>query len=232
MGTCKLLVALAFLTSPDACPTYADEMDVFCSTMWKSNYTPRTEAEVLLVSPFLCLGDIIAAEFAHYQPVNGPARAHALLAPTLREVAIKLEIMDAREANYLLHEPQNFHQDLKQLQQRYQDLAGAPALAECLRFPERDVASELVAANRDFKEHLKQRLLIDPVHADEIEAAIAETDRLHQVWNTVREARCGFYYVVVRRQALKQLRELLGDQAFYRGELPPHLPIWRLPRQQ
>ena len=52
----------------------------------------------------------------------------------------------------------------------------------------------------------------------------------HQVWNTLRDARCSFYYVAVRRQALKQLRELVGEPAFYRAELPPPLPTWRLPR--
>jgi hypothetical protein len=171
-------------------------------------------------------------ECARFQPepVSGPARAHAVLATVVRALAIKLEIMDSRESNYILHEPQNFPQDLKQLQQRYQDLADAPAVAESLRFPERDAAGELLTANRDFKEQLKQRLQIDSVNAGQIEQAIKETEQLYQIWNTMREARCGFYYVVVRRQALRQLRDQLGERAFYRGEMPPHLPIWRLPR--
>src|SRR5437867_805105 len=78
--------------------------------------------------------------------------------------------------------------------------------------------------------HPTQRLEIDQVYAAEIQQAIAEADQLHHIWNTLREARTGFLYVAARRQALKQLRELIGEPAFYRGELPPHLPVWRIPR--
>jgi hypothetical protein len=31
----------------------------------------------------------------------------------------------------------------------------------------------------------------------------------------------------VRRQALKQLRTLIGAEAYYTGQLPPHVPLWR-----
>jgi hypothetical protein len=44
----------------------------------------------------------------------------------------------------------------------------------------------------------------------------------------VRDARCDYYYVTVRRLALKRLRELVGDEAYYAGNLPPCVPIWRL----
>ena len=57
--------------------------------------------------------------------------------------------------------------------------------------------------------------------------ALAETDRLYKVWDAVRDARCDFYYVTVRRQALKRLREALGDAAYAATDLPPHVPAWR-----
>ena len=56
---------------------------------------------------------------------------------------------------------------------------------------------------------------------------LAETDRLYLVWDAVRDARCDFYYVTVRRQALKKLRDLVGDEAYATGELPPNVPTWR-----
>ena len=47
---------------------------------------------------------------------------------------------------------------------------------------------------------------------------------------TVRDARSEYYYVTVRRQALVLLRHLAGNHAFYSGQLPPHVPIWRFSR--
>jgi hypothetical protein len=57
--------------------------------------------------------------------------------------------------------------------------------------------------------------------------ALQETDRLYQVWDAVRDARCDYYYVTVRRQALKRLRELIGDEAYYSASFPPCVPFWR-----
>ena len=45
-----------------------------------------------------------------------------------------------------------------------------------------------------------------------------------------RHAACEYYYVTVRRQALKKLKEMIGDQAYYSGSLPPHVPVWRFAR--
>ena len=64
-------------------------------------------------------------------------------------------------------------------------------------------------------------------HWWEVRAILQETDQLYQIWDTVRDARCEYYYVTVRRQALKRLREALGDEAYFSGRLPPHVPLWR-----
>ena len=47
------------------------------------------------------------------------------------------------------------------------------------------------------------------------------------MWDAVRDARCEFYYVTVRRQALKKLRDLVGEEAYLAGTLPPNVPTWR-----
>jgi hypothetical protein len=59
-----------------------------------------------------------------------------------------------------------------------------------------------------------------------VQSVLLETDRLYQVWDAVRDARCDYYYVNVRRQALERLRELVGDEAYYSGDLPPCVPLW------
>jgi len=152
------------------------------------------------------------------------------LRPTLQQLAIQWEILDPREVRYVLTRSEDFTSDLKLLRRRYHELADAPPLYDCHRFPDRSAISDLLAFNRAYRQHLDSRQSVELVHWWELREAIQETDRLYQVWDTIRDARCDYYYVTVRRQALKRLRETLGPEAYYTGCLPPHVPIWLFQR--
>ena len=149
--------------------------------------------------------------------------------PAVQQLALKWEILDPREVRYVLTRPEDFTADLKLLQRRYHELANAPPVNDCLRFPDRSVVSELLAFNRAYRQQMDTRQAVELVHWWEFREAVQEADKLYQVWDNVRDARCDYYYVTVRRQALKTLREMIGTEAFYRGELPPHVPVWRFP---
>jgi hypothetical protein len=155
------------------------------------------------------------------------AQAFATLAPVLQGLAVQWEILDAREVRYILARPEDFASDLNLLRRRFHDLAEAPALRDGLRFPDREVVNDLLSFNRAYRQHLSIRQPVELVRWWELRTALQETDQLYQVWDTVRDARCEYYYVTVRRQALKRLRKLLGDEAYYFGRLPPHVPLWR-----
>jgi hypothetical protein len=157
------------------------------------------------------------------------AAADASFRPALQQVAIRLEILDPRESRYVLARDEDFAADLKLLRRRYRNLREAPRLSDCQRFPDRNLVNELLTFNRTYREFLTSRQRVDLVHADEVHTALLEVDRLYQIWDAVRDARCTYYYITVRRQALKHLRELIGDAAFYRGELPSNVPVWRFP---
>ena len=122
---------------------------------------------------------------------------------------------------------EDFETDLDLLRRRYQELRDAPPLADADRLPARDAVNHLIQFNRSYRTHLEGRQVWEADRADVIGVALAETDRLYKVWDAVRDARCEFYYVTVRRQALKRLREALGDAAYGTAELPPHVPAWR-----
>jgi hypothetical protein len=161
--------------------------------------------------------------------LHDAAAAHRELGPALRAVAVDWEILDPRETGYVLARPLDFLADLKLLQGRYQELVNAPRLEECNRLPERSLVKEFLAFNRAFASDLKNRLALDTVHEEELRAALAETEHLYRFWDNVRDARCDYYYITVRRRALQELRELIGAEAYYSGQLPPHVPVWRLP---
>jgi hypothetical protein len=161
--------------------------------------------------------------------LSDPASVHKELAPAIRHLALAWEILDTRENRYVLSQPQDFAADLKLLQGRYRELRNAPCLEECNRFPARALVNDMMAFNRAYRNDLVTRLALDTIHEDELRAALAETDHLYRVWDAVRDARCDYYYITVRRQALAQLRDLIGAQAYYSGDLPPHVPLWRFP---
>jgi hypothetical protein len=158
-----------------------------------------------------------------------PPPGYDALRPVLRQLAVKMELLDPRETQYVLARSEDFLVDLKLLRRRYHNLMDAPPVSECQRFPDRQTINQLLTWNRSYRRFLKVRMACDLVHPEEWRDALEETDRLYQVWDAVRDARCKYYYITVRREALKQLREMIGMPAFYRGELPPHLPVWRLP---
>jgi hypothetical protein len=145
----------------------------------------------------------------------------------LQTLAVRWEILDPREVRYILARQEDFASDLNLLRRRYQELHTAPAVADCLRFPERGMVNDLLAFNRAYRQFIDMRQPVELIHWWDLRLTMQETDRLYQIWDTVRDARCDYYYVTVRRQALKHLRELVGEEAYYSGNLPPCVPLWR-----
>jgi hypothetical protein len=158
------------------------------------------------------------------------ARLFQILKAPMQTLAVKWEILDGREVRYILARQEDFAADLNLLRRRYHDLANAPALADSQRLPDRAVVNDLLASNRAYRQHIDVRQPLELIHWWDLRAALQETDHLYQVWDAVRDARCDYYYVTVRRQALKRLRELVGEEAYYGTNLPPAVPLWRFHR--
>jgi hypothetical protein len=99
-----------------------------------------------------------------------------------------------------------------------------------MRFPPRQVISEMLAFNRAYREHLEKCQVAGCSPTGDYQEALREADRLYHLWDAIRDSRCEYYYITVRRQALKKVRDLIGDDAFYNGNFPPHVPVWRFQR--
>jgi hypothetical protein len=151
------------------------------------------------------------------------------LRPALIEAAIAAEVLDPREPDRFAGEEKDVAAELAELQMRYQSLADSGHLYECRLFPPRRLANELLLANRDYLASLKVRLALDAIHRDELRQAMAENEELYQIWRLVRDAQDECYYIVVRRRALRELRNRIGVEAYGRAQLPPFVPVWHLP---
>src|SRR6476619_5326762 len=67
----------------------------------------------------------------------------------IHKVAIDWEIMDPREARYLIATREDFEPDLNLLRKRFAELADAPKLADCHRLPDRHTVTELIKFNSE-----------------------------------------------------------------------------------
>jgi len=176
--------------------------------------------------------DFLAAVALLTAPPGGTMPAEpAPMSETMRFIAqalaVRWEIMDPRETGYLLSRARGLQEDLTELRRRCHDLADAPPVYESLRFPDKTSINGYLAFSRSYCKQLALRRPLEPAHAEELDAALREAEQLQELWDTVKGARCQYYYVTYRRECLKRLREMIGDNAYYNGRLPPPVPLWR-----
>jgi hypothetical protein len=182
-----------------------------------------TSTEALILALILLTGDGPATP-------QDPSLLHKNL-PAVRQAVVGLaldwEILDSREAPGMLTSPESAGRDLEMLRRRYRDLRDAPSAADAYRFPGRAMINEYLAFNRAYKTFVESREPMEVGDRTDIRGAAQEADELYDIWNTLKEARTEYYYITVRRAALKRLRDLLGEDAYQGAILPPHVPIWR-----
>lgn len=161
--------------------------------------------------------------------VNEPAPDLAqwkTIQESVQALAIEWEILDPRETKYILAKPEEWSIDINLLRRRHQELKDVPRLNDALRLPDRQTANEQIQCNRAFRKLLDGRRALETDRADEWLVIIKETEKLYQIWDGVRDARCDFYYVTVRRNALKKLKDNLGEDNWATATLPLGMPAW------
>src|SRR5262249_41219646 len=124
----------------------------------------------------------------------GTPREHARLRPALQQVAVQWEILDPREARYVLNHSENLVSDLNLLRRRFGRREAAPPLRDCRRFPDRGTINNLLSCNREYRERMAARQSVEMTNGWDLCAVLRETDQLYQIWDTVRDARCEYFY--------------------------------------
>ena len=148
--------------------------------------------------------------------------SHARLA---QEFAVSAELLDRREMRYVLSKPEDFAADLNLLRRRNFDLCDSPCVVDSQRFPDRATVNDVLMFNRAYHTNLENMQALSPVYSLELQRISRRTDELYAVWDAVRDSRCEYFYVTVRRQALKRLREQIGDEAYFLGAMPSPVPL-------
>jgi hypothetical protein len=153
---------------------------------------------------------------------NTPNVRHAI-----QIVGIAQEIIDGKETRYILDDPADFENEVNLVRDRAKRLANTPSISLAQGFPDRNWINEQMAFNRKHHQWLESQLQFQIDRQDYFREWIKENNRLYAVWDKIRDVKCEFYYVTVRRDAMRDLREMLGEEDFWGRHWPPTVPIWR-----
>lgn len=166
------------------------------------------------------------------------------LAVALKEEAISQELIDEDEWKlfFFVHKiidgrvkgvseefpntKKQFHDVLLELWTRRDEFINAPRMHELERFPSREIVQEHIHFARQYSWNLEKAAEVDFAFAPYYLATQREIQNSLRYWQTLNSATSSYVYLYGRRKYLMELKEMLGDEAFYRGELPPHVPYW------
>jgi hypothetical protein len=136
---------------------------------------------------------------------------------------VDAELMEAGETGAYIS-GSNYYYGLEHLRERWRDLEAAPAVCEAGRFPSWSVLEAWVQLNYRVREALAERQKVDAANWDELRAAIAEMSRVGAALQLAARAASPLHAAACRRRALRDLREMIGPEAFYSGRLPSPVP--------
>lgn len=154
------------------------------------------------------------------------------LIPAVVAVSLELELIDPKEAPWFLMVTgdDDFKWGLDRSRGRWVELKDAPRISEAKLFPSQSELTPLMAFNRQYRDYIDIQIYVKPHKADEFRERLIEIDRIYYTFDTACDTQMAYFYINVKRAALKRLKEKLGPAMFYAGELPPAVPVWQFQR--
>ncbi len=156
-------------------------------------------------------------------PIEPPVASQAQpeMWQALKDVSLTMEIVGPHE-NWA----SDFRSELRYVRHYARTLQTAPPLADSDWLPPAWLAAEYCRFNEQYQCNLQNQQMLCGHRAEQYGDALRETRQLHAVWDSVRRATSSNQAWAYRRRSLQQLRETLGDEAYYGGQLPPAVPVW------
>jgi hypothetical protein len=137
------------------------------------------------------------------------------------------ELIDARDQTWRFKD-WHWADDVTELRTVNLDLLDAPAVCDRQRFPSLETAREAYAFNNEYRNFLLHQ---QTLHGDRCfqhyKALISEAGELSDIWWTIVCMQQDYYEPPQRRKLLLSLRKKLGDERYYRGQVPPPVPLDR-----
>jgi len=144
----------------------------------------------------------------------------------MKEIAIREEWIDSRETTWLdAHPVIQFRVDY--LRGRRDEMLDCPKSTEINRFPTRAQIEPRLIFNREFNKKMLFAFTWESDRQDFLRLVLKENEELYNIWSACSDARSEFTYVPYRREALRKMKKLMGEDKFVLGEMPDYVPSWR-----
>lgn len=121
---------------------------------------------------------------------------------------------------------ENFGQDLRWCQSWAARLRDSPPLADHCWLPPKAAIEAALDFNGEHQAWLDHRGR-SRSGCWRTEDWMEEARRLGEIWELARQSTNPTRQWYYRREDLARLRDLIGREAYYRGEMPPSVPVWR-----
>jgi hypothetical protein len=165
-------------------------------------------------------------------PISYDGYDKSLLAEQILKKAVELQILDPKETKYSFLKDEEYDRDILYLRERWMKLKDAPRIEDFTGFPTRDQINESLNFNKKFMEYLVSQQGIMPEFV--LRYVMQETKECADVWTALSDAKCGFYYVPVKRAAMlkykkftQNIKDENGGDYWTSRRLPPSFPYWR-----
>ena len=109
------------------------------------------------------------------------------------------------------------------------NLRGTPPSWDALRFPPTEVADVFGPEAWEYLRYLEAMRWLDECNWAKYGPAIKAAEIRFKIWNTLRVTNHSSIWVQHKRMNLYKLRELLGEEYYNAGWVPPPVPPWSGP---
>lgn len=132
-------------------------------------------------------------------------------------VAIKMELLDARSTGK--YEEWDFAQTIEAYQRNYFKTKGYPKIEDINLFPPSEYCSIILFTTRKHIEFL-QNLREIVWYKEELSEEIRICWRICEVYESIKMAKDLNRDIISRREALQDIKTLIGTENYIRGQLP------------
>jgi hypothetical protein len=139
-----------------------------------------------------------------------------------KQICLEWQILDPREVKWTFLPDVIWVSECNTARHRWADLWDAPGVEDCDKFPCCNVVDENLGFNLRYQLYINEQVRLYE-DSPELLYLQAKNQQLRETWTMLQEAVNERLYLHIRRCALKNLRERLGD-AYYTGSMPDFVP--------
>lgn len=93
-------------------------------------------------------------------------------------------------------------------------------------FPHLHICQENVKFSKQYIQHIEFQQCLYPHLFKEYDKILKDAEWCHRCWSRLEYVQMKPWNETSDRCFLGKIREMVGEEAYYGGQMPPHVPIW------